>query len=274
MPRDERLTNIDPVYFLTPIAVIAFSVGLVFYWALRRRFAASALVYALVAYAGAIALKYAVQIPSISWFRAATGGSLLALGVYYGTQAAVFEVGGALLVARYAINRGKLKGADAEGFGLSLAFWENAVLISIPLLLDYLVYYIVLSSPSSQAARTLYSVLADNAPALFYGPQAALPLVGYAIVERVSSLMAHLSWGILCVAAVVLKKRMYFVAALPLGFATDFLAPLAGKMGVTLFELVIFVISGAWLAMTFRVTRQVRMRKEAGAVPETNLLEG
>ena len=51
------MQNIDPVYMLQPIVVIAFSVGLVIYWAFKRNFAGRVLLYSLVAYGGAIALK-------------------------------------------------------------------------------------------------------------------------------------------------------------------------------------------------------------------------
>lgn len=258
------MPNIDPLYFAVPLSVLALSAGLVLYWAVRRRLAATALVYSLLAYAGAIALKYAVQIPTASSFEAATGGSLVALGAYYGAQTAAFEVGGAFLVSLYAVRRGALKGKDAEGYGLGLAFWENGVIFAIPLLLDYLVYYVLLSSPSS-SSQSLYNTLAKNAPALFYGAGGALPLIGYSILERVSSLMAHLSWGVLCVAASVTKRRSYFVAALPLGFATDFFVPITGRLGIALFEVATFVMSAAWLAMTLRATRSIRGVAKTGA---------
>lgn len=261
------MVNIDPLYFITPVAVIAFSAGLVLYWGLRRRFTGSALLYSLVAYAGAIALKYAVQIPTISWFRGVTDGSLAAMGVYYGAQTALFEVGGAYVVASYAVARGKLRAADAEGFGIGLAFWENGVLIAIPLLFEYALYYLVLSTPTSSAAQTIYSALSKGAPSLFYAPGAALPLVGYSILGRVSSLLAHMAWGILVVVAVVLKKRRYFLAALPLGFATDFLVPFAGRMGIGAFELTIFGVSVAWLGATLVATRSARAPSDQGERP-------
>lgn len=256
--RRRPMANIDPLYFITPIVVIAFSAGLVLYWALRRRFKGSVLVYSLAAYAGAIALKYAIQIPTISWFRAATGGSLAALGFYYGAQTALFEVGGAYLVASYAVRRGKLEGVDAEGFGIGLAFWENGVLLAIPLLFDYAIYYLILSTPTSSAAQTLYGVLSTGAPSLFYGPGAALPLIGYSILERISSFMAHMSWGILTVVAVVTRRRTFFVAAIPLGFVIDFLVPFAGRMGLAAFELLMFGVSAVWLVATLAVTSSAR----------------
>ena len=58
-----------------------------------------------------------------------TGGSPLEVGAYFGLQTVFFEVGGAYLVARYLVSRGTLRADDAEGFGVSLALWENGMLL-------------------------------------------------------------------------------------------------------------------------------------------------
>jgi hypothetical protein len=241
------MQNIDPAYFLTPVAVIALMAGLLIYWRLRRTLTGGSVLYSLVAYAGAIALKYAVQIPTINAFEAATGGNLAALGVYYGAQTALFEVGGAYVVARLAVSRAKLRVEDAEGFGLGLAFWENVALFAAPVLLDYAVYYAILSAPGSSAAQTLYPILSQSSPGLFLAPAAALPLVGYAVLERMSSLFAHFAWGLLCVLAAAHRKKSLFLAALPVGFVIDFLVPFSTTVGLGVFELTIFVITLAAL---------------------------
>jgi len=261
------LTNIDPVYFITPAATLAIVVALVLYWRSRRTFAGKVLLYSLVAYAGAIALKYAVQIPTIGSFEAATGGSPVALGVYYGAQTAVFEVGGAYMVARYLVSKGRLSADDSEAYGLGLAFWENAVFFAAPLLLDYLIYYAILSGPGTSAAHILYPVLAKDSPGLFLPPQAALPLVGYAILERVSSLFAHLAWGVLCVLSVVWRKKVYLAVALPIGFLIDFLVPFAGRIGTGTLEATIFAISALAFAGALHLTRSTRSQREPPQAP-------
>jgi hypothetical protein len=250
--------NIDPLYLLTPVVVLGFSFGLVLYWRLRRRFTGIVLLYSLGAYAGAIGAKVFVQALTLGPLSSASGSNPAILGAYYGAQTAAFEVGGAFLVAAVAIALARLGAPDAEGFGLGLALWENGVLIALPLLLDYVTYYLVLSHPGSSAAQTLYPALMSNSPALFYGPAAALPLIGWSILERVSSLFAHFAWGYLAVLGAVYRKRVYLAIAIPLGFLPDFLVPFAGSLGLPAFELIVFAIAATGLAVTLGVTRSVR----------------
>jgi hypothetical protein len=258
------LQNIDPLYFATPLVVLALMVGLLVYWRKMRSLTGNVMLYSLIAYAGAIALKYAVQIPTYGAFESSTGGSHLALGIYYGVQTAAFEVGGAYVVARLALARSRLRPEDAGGFGLGLAFWENVGVFAVPVLLDYAVYYATLSSPGSSAAQTLYPVLSRASPGLFYSPAAALPLIGYAILERVSSLIAHFSWGLLCVLGAAHRKPGLVLAALPIGFAIDFLVPFAPSLGLGVFELALFVISLVALAGALALTKPYRPAGPAG----------
>ena len=76
------MENIDPVYLLYPIIVVAFSFGLVLYWRFRRNFTWAVLAFSLVAYAGAIALKYNVQIPTFHAFDSAEEGVRSRLGSF------------------------------------------------------------------------------------------------------------------------------------------------------------------------------------------------
>ena len=161
------MPNIDPEYFLYPVAVIAFSFGLVVYWHYRRKFTGAVLIFSLVAYGGAIALKYIVQIPTYHAFDAAVGGNHIALGLYYGIQTVAFEVGGAFVVASYAVSHGKFKGRDAEGYGIGLSFWENGIYLGIFTLINYIRYYTILSTGSSGISLTLYETLIKNAPRPF-----------------------------------------------------------------------------------------------------------
>jgi len=140
------MQNIDPIYFLTPIVVVALSFGLVAYWHRRRRLTVFALLFSLVAYFGAIFAKYVFQYLT-NWppFLPASGGNPFELGAYFGLQTVFFEVGGAYLVARYAVSRRMLRANDAEGYGVSLALWENGLLIGGSLLVNYAIYYATLS---------------------------------------------------------------------------------------------------------------------------------
>ncbi|MGA2874864.1 MAG: hypothetical protein ABSE82_04900 [Nitrososphaerales archaeon] len=252
------MQNIDLLYFISPIVIIAFSFGLVIYWHYKKSFSKWALAYSLAAYAGAIALKYIVQIPTYTAVESASGNNPLVLGLYFGIQTGVFEVGGAFLVASYAVSRGHFKANDAEGFGLGLAMWENGVLIAIPLLLNYIIYYAVLSTPNSTYAQTLYSDLTKDAPSLFYGTSGASPVIGYAILERITSLLGHFSWGYLAVLSAVYRKKIYLAIAMPIGFSIDFLVPFAQRLGTGPFELVVFLIAAGGLIAALAITRGVR----------------
>lgn len=239
----------DPVYFLTPIIVIGFSVGLVLYLRLRGRFSAWVLLTSLVAYGGAIALKVVFQAFTLRPFEAAVGGSQVALGAYFGLQTVIFEVGGAFLVVRYAFSKGKIRAGDAAAYGVGLAFWENGVLVGAVLLLDYVVYTLLLSGGGA-GAQQLFAILERESPSLFYAPSAALPLVGYAVLERVSSLLVHFSWGLLCALAVVFRRRLFLCLALPMGLV-DLLAPFSARLGVPAFEALLFGLSllSLWVAL-------------------------
>lgn len=261
------MSNIDPLYLLTPTVVLLFSFGLVIYWYRRRDFTRWTLIYSLAAYAGAIALKELVQVATLGPITQLSGADPYALGVYYGAQTAVFEVGGAFVLAQMAVASRRFIARDAEGFGLALAFWENAVLIALPLLLDYLTYYAILSEPGSGAARSLAPILMRDAPALFYVPGGALPLIAWAILERVSSLLAHWAWGLLAVLAAVRRRPAYVALAAPLGFAVDFLVPFEPSLGLGPFETLLLAVAAVGFLAALAVRRWDRVRPDDLAGP-------
>ena len=86
------MQNIDPVFILQPVIVIIVASALMVYWYFKRRFHMEIWLYSLLAYGGAIALKYAVQIPTINSVTDYFGAHSVGLGVYYGLQTVVFEV--------------------------------------------------------------------------------------------------------------------------------------------------------------------------------------
>lgn len=232
------MPEIDPVYFVTPVAVMAITFGSVTYWHVKKRFTLGALLYSFIAYFGAIILKEVAQSLTLNRLVSAVHGDPYLVGAYYASQTVVFEVGGAYIVARYASTRGRLFLVDAPAYGLGLAMWENGVLVGIPLLIQYAAYYVLLTT--GQAA-TLYPLLQKEAPSLFLPPSQALPLVGYAVLERASSIMAHFAWGLLAVVAAVTGRRIYLLVSLPMGLV-DFLVPFAGRMGLPAFEACVFCV--------------------------------
>ena len=253
------MQNIDAVYFLQPIVTIAFSAGLVVYWNRKRRFTRAALVLSLLAYAGAIAVKIILQTLTYSAFVSRVGNNPVALGAYFGVQTVFFEVGGAYLVAVWAVSRSRLNPRDAESYGLGLAFWENAGYIGILGTLTLLSIYLTLAI-GGPPAEAVYSSLVVARPDLFYPATQALTLVGYALFERVSSLLFHFSWGYLCLLAVCTARRRYLLLALPMGLV-DFSVPFAGIMGTAAFELLIFVLGLGCLGLAWLVTRDLHTKE-------------
>lgn len=251
------MQNIDPIYFLLPIAVIAISFGCVIYWRLKKCLTKWVLLYSFVAYFGAIALKYIVQIPTLRGFETIIGGNLAALGVYYGLQTVFFEVGGAYVVARYAVKKQHIVKKDAAGFGLSLAFWENGVYIGIFTLINFVTYYFILSSGNNSLSQILFNSLSKSSPGLFLIPSLALPSIGLSILERISSIIVHFSWGFLVVLSAVFRKKLFLAVALPMGLV-DFFVPFAGRLGTFVFEFLIFGLALVCLAAALIVSRRVQ----------------
>jgi hypothetical protein len=259
------MQNIDPIIFLTPIIVMAFSFGLPIYWRSRGRFTRHILIYSLLAYGIAIALKIVLQEFTIGPFLSYVGENLPAIGLYYGLQTVVFEVGLAYVFAYYAVSRKSFGRNDAVGYGLGLAMWENGVLISTPLLVNYVTYFIVLSSGGT-AAQQLFDLLRIRSPSLFLAPSQVLPLIGYSILERISSLLVHLSWGYLCVLSAVSAKRSLFVAALPMGMI-DFFVVYTSVIGVATFELTLFLIGLLCIGVAFWLGRRTPKEVPKTAAP-------
>ncbi len=248
--------NIDPVYFLQPVITVLFTVALVVYWHYRRSFTRGVLIYSALAYVGAMAAKVIVQVVTFGAFQARFSDNAAVLGTYFGAQTVLFEVGGAFLVAVWAVSRAKMNAKDAEGYGLGLAMWENAGYLGTLGLVSLITIYVVLAS-GSPVTQEFYSSLISTRPDLFYPPSQALPLIGYALMERVTSLLFHFSWGWLCLLAAYMHKRFYFLLALPMGLV-DFLVPFAASLTIPVFEMLIFVLGLCALALTWAVTRNLR----------------
>ncbi|BBE42124.1 YhfC family glutamic-type intramembrane protease [Conexivisphaera calida] len=233
--------DIDAVYFLTPVAVMAISFGPIVYLWRRGRLGPRVLLYAFIAYFSAIAAKYVVQDLTLRVVESTSSPAIL--GLYYGVQTSILEVGLAYAVVRSF--RRSFRADDAPGYGLSLGMWENGVMIALPLLLDYIVYYLMI--PRSPQ---LYSLVARDAPSLFLPATSALPLIGFSVLERISSLLLHLSWGYLAVVSVLTGRRRYVVYAMAMGFA-DFLVPFEGILGIAAFEALLFAMALVAASFTF-----------------------
>jgi len=257
------LQNIDPVFMLQPAVVIVVCTLLLLYWHRRRGFDLVVLAYSFVAYAVAIALKYAVQLPTIDAVTNYFGQQSVGLGIYYAAQTVFFEVGIAYLAASYAVRKGKLGAKDAEGYGAGLAFWENAVLLGALPLINYVSYYVILSM-NTPLAQTVYNLLSQNAPGLFESASRALASVALGTLERFSSILLHFAWGYLCVMAAVYSRRRLLFAALPMGLV-DFLVPFASVIGDIVFEGIVFTIGVVAVLVAWQAVEHVRA--EVGRTP-------
>lgn len=220
------------LYLLQPTMVIAVTslLLLLLFW--RHRLTGSVLGTAFVAYflaiLGKVVFQLAIPVPPGN----------LAAGLYYGSQTMVLEVGLAYAIARYSIERGRLGIEQAASYGASLAFWENGFLLG------------VLSLPG------LIGTLATGGSGLPSGSmEQVLGLIALGTLERVSSILIHLAWGILTVAAAASRKDRLLAVALPMGML-DFLVPFAPSLGLVAFEGLVFALSALALAIAYLMTRE------------------
>ncbi len=239
------MINIDPLYLFDGLAPMIISIFLVLFWRLKRSLKWIALAYALLAYGGAIALKYAIQIPTINSVIGTFGSHSPELALYYGLQTSVLEVGGAYLVALYAVKKKNLGLADCASYGISLSFWENGILLGLFTFVSLLLDYLIIGS-GGVLGGVVYDQLMKTSPALFYGPAQAWFLVILSVLERISSLLAHVAWGILTLLAATTRRRRYFYIALPMGMI-DAMVPYSSMLGLAAFESLLFGICISFL---------------------------
>jgi hypothetical protein len=245
--------NIDLVYLGQPLVSIAFSVGILVFWYFRKHFSRWIILFSLVAYGGAIAIKEVLQFFTAHQIIGLFGYTSLVTALYLGLQTVVFEVGGAYIVARLTVSRWKVDRGDAQAYGLGLPMWENAGLLGVLGLINLVSVYVILSM-NSPIAQTVYSSISNAQPALFYPPSQALPLVALGSLERFSSLLIHLAFGWLCLLSAVSGKKRLLLVALPMGLVDAFV-PYAGQVPLWVFELGLFVFSLACVLIAWWLSR-------------------
>jgi YhfC intramembrane metalloprotease len=260
------LQNIDPLYILEPAIVIALSVTLILYWKFSgRSFTRWALIFSLAAYAGAIIIKVVFQLLTVNAVTSTFGTASVATGLYYGLQTVILEVGGAYVVAVYAVSRKRFSERDAGAYGISLAFWENGIYLGLFSLVSLISIYAVLAAGPGASATLVYNALQKGEPALFNPPSVALSPVAFGILERISSIMLHCAWGYLTVLSAVYRKKNYLAIALPMGLA-DFFVPFASELGLATFEGIVFLIGVVSLLVALQIGRHLPKSPPA---PET-----
>lgn len=246
------MQNINPLFILTGLVPLVFSISLLVYWRKKRTLKWIVLLFSLIAYAPAIAMKYVIQGLTYSAILSAYGSPSPVIALYFGLQTMFLEVGLAFVVARYAVKSRFLGKEDAESYGVSLSFWENGILLGLLPTINLVSYYLILGSGASSLASYLYQELMKSAPGLFATGGAAAFNVFLSVLERTSSAMAHIAWGMLTLFAVVFQKKRYLFAALPMGLI-DALVPYASTIGITRFEAIIFVLALVFLIYAVHV---------------------
>jgi hypothetical protein len=255
------LQNIDPILFLQPVLTIAMSVGVILYWRHRSGFRGIAFALGFAAYSIAIAGKVMFQTFTYSPFLSTFGSMSVELGLYFGLQTVILEVGLAYLFAVYGVKHGGFKQKDGVAYGISLAFWENGALIGGVSLLNLALVYFLLATNSS-AAQALYSTLSTSQPAYFLAPSALMPSTLLGTLERLSSLLIHVAWGVLCVLAALTGRRRYLAYALPMGLV-DATVPFA-SLNVGLFEFGLFLLSILFVLIAWQSFRREDQQKGEG----------
>jgi ribosomal protein S27AE len=231
------MSQLDLIYLAQPLIIIA-ATSLLLFWYYRKKVSSS---FSFVL--GLSAIAYFVAIVAKEVFQAElaitglTPANPFVLGLSYGLQTCLLEVGLAYLIARFAVSNGGVGVEDAPVYGAGLAFWENGVLLGAITLIELSV--IIATGGSGLATGSLGQVA---------------QLVALGTLERVSSILAHFSWGVLAVVAAFSKKTKYLAAALPMGFV-DFLVPFASSMSLVTFEAIVFAWGAACLAVTYMMTK-------------------
>lgn len=234
------MQNIDPVLFLEPALSLAMVLGTLIFWWDRKGFRGNALLLGAAAYWAAILVKSAVGIFGAGLLSALQGQSAVGYALTLGSETVFLEVGLAYALSVYGARKRRLGASEAVPFGISLAFWENGVLLGLLSIFNLGVVYLLLGSGSA-LAQTVYSQLLASSPAYFAPPTVLLPSVLLGTLERVSSALAHVAWGMLCVLSAVTGRKRYLAYALPMGLL-DSLVPFAPGH-IYIFEGAIFALS-------------------------------
>jgi hypothetical protein len=263
--RARLVENIDPVYLLQPVIVIVIAfLPVAYFWFKKRTFTSSVIFYSLLAYFLAISGKSIIQ--DVVRFAGIQTNSLVVLGVYYGLQTALLEVGLAYVFAKYGVGNSTISAEHSAPYGTGLAFWENGILLGAFSLLNIAALYVILGIGGAGAVGEYNSLVVSDS-SLFYPVSQALPLVALGILERISSIIAHFCWGYLCVAAAYYKKTKYLMIALPMGFLPDFLVPFAGVLTIYVFEALEFALATLFLVSVVIVAKIIRKKGEPGLPP-------
>jgi hypothetical protein len=208
------MQDIDPILLLQPVLSFVIATGILLYWWRSRGFRAVALFLGAGAYFIAIAAKGVINSTAYQTMVSAWGAQSVPVALLLGLETVLLEVGLEYLFAVYGKRTRGMAMSDAVPYGIGLAFWENGVLLGLFSVFNLGVVYLILQS-SSPIATTVYQQLQASSPGLFLPPISLLPNVLLGTLERVSSEMAHIAWGMLVVVSAVSGKKKYLAFPLP-----------------------------------------------------------
>lgn len=229
------LNQLDLLYLIQPLSVIIITSLLLIVYIQKKTLTISVFSASIVAYFIAIAGKSAISSALVLTNHYPTDP--YALGLLYGLETSLLEVGLAYLVVWKLQERNTIKALEAPAYGACLAFWENGILLGL------------LAIPG------LIVVINNGGSGLPSGSASdVLGLVALGTLERISSIIFHFSWGILTVIAATSKKLKYLVVALPMGFI-DFLVAFASSMSIVAFELIVFIFAVLCLLIAYTMTK-------------------
>lgn len=262
------MQDIDPILLVQPILAFVISAGILLYWWRTRGFRGVTLGLSALAYLVAIAVKEVVSYLSVGPVTSAYGYQSVPVALLLGLQTVFFEIGLAYVLAVYGTRRRGLKTSDAVPYGIGLSFWENGALLGLLSVFNLGVIYLILQG-SSPIASTVYQQLQASSPGLFLPPAALLSGVLLGILERVSSMLGHISWGVLVVLAAVTGRKRYLAYGLPMGLL-DALVPFASD-DIYLFEGGVFVLSLGFLAVAAKSLSGAKLETTAGSSDSANI---
>ncbi|MBB5254411.1 hypothetical protein [Sulfurisphaera ohwakuensis] len=167
------------------LALISFIIGVIPLFLVKRNFLI--LMIAAAAYFSAIFSKTIIQLFFLNFFQTPQ----LLTYLVYGLLTAITEPGFAYLFVRYT-------NKHPQTYGVSLAFWENGVLVGLIPMLESVFL------PN------------ENLPMLM--------LIAVKIMDRSSSLLVHYSWGVCAYLSYWKKDIKYLLSVAPLGFVDSLTA--------------------------------------------------
>lgn len=234
--------SINPVIILSPIlSIIIATVPVIIF----RPNASIALVSAF-AYFLAIGLKAAIESLSSNLI---SSSPIYLQALFYGSLTAIFEVGLAFLFPFAFQNYFKeYTKRKAISYGTMLAFWENGILEGLIVLINVATLLAL-----QKYNPALVEQILRSQPALAYPTSQLLPYIGLGALERVSSFLAHASWGSFAYYYLFNRSKRFFLIAL-LGYIDAFVIIMRNRiLPLYLGEIIVFAISLLAFVISYKI---------------------